>query len=199
MQNGTRLTSHLNERTNTIKIADLLELNPNSKTGLTWKISISNRLQGSEAGRLWIHPKKPENRYYIVGIGGKQYKVHRIIWELKFGEIPEGKIIDHINGDSLDNRIENLRIATYIHNNSNKKKASNNTLGFSGVSWTVTNEGNLYFCAAVRYANKQHRKNFSVEKLGLLVAHYNACQWVVNKRKQLNLENGNIISDRHGQ
>lgn len=108
-------------------------------------------------------------------------------------------IIDHINGDSLDNRIENLRIGTYTHNNSNKKKASNNTLGFSGVSWTVTNENNLYFCAAVRYANKYHRKNFSVGKLGLIVAQYKACEWVLNKRKQLNLENGNVITDRHGQ
>ena len=40
---------------------------------------------------------------------------HRVIWEHHFGEIPKGMIIHHINGDSKDNRIENLQMVNFGH------------------------------------------------------------------------------------
>jgi len=46
-----------------------------------------------------------------------------------------GEIVDHINGDTLDNRKQNLRIATPLQNARNKKRAKNNTSGFKGVEW----------------------------------------------------------------
>jgi hypothetical protein len=49
------------------------------------------------------------------------------------GYIPD--YIDHINGDSLDNRIENLREATQSLNGANSKLAKSNTSGFKGVTW----------------------------------------------------------------
>ena len=45
------------------------------------------------------------------------------------------KTIDHINGDKLDNRIENLRAATVGQNQHNRKTNANNTSGYKGVSW----------------------------------------------------------------
>lgn len=39
---------------------------------------------------------------------GKNYQLHRLIWETYKGEIPKGYIIHHINGNKKDNRIENL-------------------------------------------------------------------------------------------
>lgn len=44
-------------------------------------------------------------------------------------------VIDHINGDALDNRKQNLRICTQGENCCNKKLASNNTSGFNGISY----------------------------------------------------------------
>jgi hypothetical protein len=49
---------------------------------------------------------------------------------------PKGKEVDHINGDSLDNRRKNLRICTHSENCQNRKKRLDNTSGFKGVYWS---------------------------------------------------------------
>lgn len=61
--------------------------------------------------------------------------IHRIIMERIIGRpLLRTEYIDHINGDGLDNRRENLRIAGGSGNQRNKKRMSSNTSGFKGVS-----------------------------------------------------------------
>lgn len=76
----------------------------------------------------WTYGK----RGYVVKGGGraKTITLHRTIMNPKKGEY-----IDHINGDPLDNRRCNLRIATNQQNTSNRRMSSLNTSGFKGVSW----------------------------------------------------------------
>lgn len=50
--------------------------------------------------------------------------VHRLIWMLHFGDIPPEAVIDHINRNTLDNRVENLRLATRSQNSMNAKGKS---------------------------------------------------------------------------
>lgn len=55
-----------------------------------------------------------------VEISGKSYAVHKIIWAMHYREWPATDL-DHINGDGLDNRITNLRLATPSQNAMNRR------------------------------------------------------------------------------
>src|SRR5215472_932811 len=100
-----------------------------------------------ETGQLrWID--RPARRIHIgdiagfpddqsrikIGIGGKEYFAHRIIWVWVTGKWPD-KEIDHINENPSDNRWANLREATPSQNHRNRGKQRNNTTGYKGVTF----------------------------------------------------------------
>ena len=92
--------------------------------------------------------------YLAIGIGKKIYKAHRLAWFMQHGEMPKCGI-DHINGNRLDNRIENLRLANTSENNQNRKVAHrNNKSGLLGVSMRRRNGEPRYFSARIRIDNK---------------------------------------------
>jgi hypothetical protein len=74
-----------------------------------------------------------KNGYLKTRIGHKEYLVHRIIFMMHNGYLPEQ--VDHIDGNPLNNRIENLRAATNQQNSFNSKLSKANTSGVKGVSW----------------------------------------------------------------
>lgn len=108
---------------------DQLEYAPDSPSGLRWKINHCSVMAGDIAGRY-------KSRYWIVRHGGKEFPAHRIVWEMFNGAIPEGMEIDHIDRDSRNNRIENLRLATRTQNMQNTAAHKNNTSGVKNVSWS---------------------------------------------------------------
>jgi hypothetical protein len=73
--------------------------------------------EGEIAGRL-----VKSVGYYSVTIKGKRYQLSRLIWIYHNGNILDGMLVDHINRDTSDNRVENLRLATYTQNEWNKPK-----------------------------------------------------------------------------
>ena len=70
-------------------------------------------------------------RYLATCIGPKTYYLHSLVWLYHYGYEP--KMIDHINMDTRDCRIENLRECTPAENQYNTVKRGHNTSGFKGV------------------------------------------------------------------
>lgn len=84
-----------------------------------------------ETGVLkWIKKKKSANvgdvvdtiddGYLVVQFDKIKYRVNRLVWFLHYGVWPEG-VIDHINRNKEDNRIENLRDTTIRGNTQNRE------------------------------------------------------------------------------
>ena len=96
---------------------------------LIWRVTASSRaMAGSIAGS--IHNKG----YLMVRLKGNGYLAHRIVWLLTYGKYPNG-MIDHIDGNKLNNSIYNLRDVNESINKKNSKKYSNNTSGYAGVKF----------------------------------------------------------------
>lgn len=72
------------------------------------------------------------SRYRKVRLHGADYFEHRIIWLHVHGEWP-ADCIDHVNRDCFDNRLVNLRNASFSLNQANAKMRSDNSTGFKGV------------------------------------------------------------------
>jgi hypothetical protein len=81
----------------------------------------------------WILSADGNNFYAVreAKIGPKKTKIVSLHREIM--NAPKGILVDHRNGDGLDNRRENLRLATYSQNNINKPKKANTSSIFRGV------------------------------------------------------------------
>lgn len=60
---------------------------------------------------------------------------HHLLTLLRGFDLPDGCVIDHIDGNSENNVRSNIRITTQKINCRNRAKHKNNTSGFTGISW----------------------------------------------------------------
>jgi hypothetical protein len=106
-------------------LSELFEYKDNQ---LYWKVDkIANRLKGKPAGCL-------DGRGYLqTKIKNVLYKNHRLIFMMQHGYVPG--IIDHVDGNPLNNKIANLRPATISQNAMNAKVYCTNKSGVQNVSW----------------------------------------------------------------
>lgn len=113
------------------------------------------------------------------------FRVHRLFFYWKHGYLP--KVVDHIDRNSLNNKIENLRDLSQSNNlrNSNKQNRKNFTSKYKGVS----REGNKWL-ARIRdiYAKKDIR-------IGLFNSEDEAGQAYNDKIRELGLEKISVLND----
>lgn len=81
----------------------------------------------------WNISSNLQHRYVQKNQRGSDGKSHCIRLHRLIMGAPDGLVVDHINGDSLDNRRVNLRVCTHAENMRNRKIHKNNRSGFKGV------------------------------------------------------------------
>lgn len=108
---------------------DRIHYNP--ATGVfSWAVSAPGITAGKIAGSVSVHG------YRVIRLGKKSIRACRLAWFVSKGVWPNGEI-DHINGDRLDDRLENLRVVDRAGNSQNKcgAQANNRSCGLLGVTW----------------------------------------------------------------
>jgi hypothetical protein len=98
------------------------------QTGIFTRLK-NNKQTGSLTKRGYLH----------IGINNKRYYAHRLAWLYVYGNFPK-HMIDHINGNPLDNKISNLRDVQQVNNMMNYKLPVTNTSGVKGVTWHKVNK-----------------------------------------------------------
>lgn len=109
-------------------------LNYDELTGVfTWVVNRKGRygkighIAGTLAMRGSIH----------IMVDGKKRLAHRLAWLYIYGIFPID-MIDHIDGNPINNKITNLRECNVSENGRNRLAQKNNTSGFKGVTWHKT-------------------------------------------------------------
>ena len=173
----------------------------NSPSHIFWKEKSSpnsRKSVGQSAGY------KNNCGYYSVCLNKTNYLVHRVIFAMfnpDFNIEDTTLQIDHIDGKTENNSINNLRVVTVDVNCRNKKKHCNNTSGITGVYKIEYKDkhGNVSYTYRVRWIEKGKSKttSFSAKKYRehalRLAQEFRTLQIL-----RLNVEQHAGYTDRHG-
>lgn len=190
------------------EILSKVSYSEHSPTQLIWNTDIGSNgairyKVGTTAGY------KTSTGYYSIGLNGKQYRTHRIIFSLFNPDTDISQlVIDHIDGNPSNNKIENLRAVSYEINNRNISKRKENRNLPTGVYWRETRQA---FVAQVVDPAAQHkngtnklvRKYIPISKfLTELNPYESAKEIAIQERKQMLEEINNRLdlgySEDHG-
>lgn len=109
----------------------------------------------------------PSNNFYIVNKTNKKViRLHRELLNVTSSSI----FVDHINGDRLDNRLQNLRVCTKSQNNMNRRKTPTKLL--KGIQKVIGRSGNISYTCRIKKNGIQLYLG-TYQSLRDAVVHYN--------------------------
>lgn len=98
----------------------------------SWNSQKANKIAGGE------RTTPSGYTYKRVVIDQVVYRYHRVIWKMVYGE--EVNLLDHIDGDATNNRVNNLRASSHSLNGKNTRLHKHNKSGIMGVNF-LTDSG----------------------------------------------------------
>lgn len=118
-----------------------------SKTSLRWNV---DKFTGGHGKTHSVKKHSEAGCINTQGYGevkhkGSSYKCHRLVYSLLHNEtVNSSTQIDHLDGNRLNNSIENLRLSSAKENARNKKVRTDSVTGINGISITSNGQGNYY-------------------------------------------------------
>jgi hypothetical protein len=169
--NGQRTTRKAKERPTIEELREYLDYEP--ETGvLRWRKSCGRVKAGSVAGSVWR--VSDCTAYLKLKFKGRGLLAHRVAFAVHYGQWPD-PYCDHIDGNGLNNRADNLRQCSPSGNAQNKRFLRTNATGVKGVY--VVGAG---YQAQVKLNRRSHTKYFRRLE--------DAAAWVKQTREQLHGE-----------
>ena len=190
-------------------LKEYVQYSETSPTGLIWKVNrycgnycrLSHEI-GSPVGSI---NKRKDG--HIAGwncsINKNRLLAHRVIYSICVGPIPDGMVVNHIDNNPLNNRLENLELCSVSENNRRTKfhktdsEARKTKTGIAGVSFdSIRQRFVAYYYLPDN--GKMVRTHFNISKYDTEdQAFQAACNWRNERIAELNLQ-GAGYTDRHG-
>ena len=149
------------------RLQELLHYDPDTGE-FRWRLQKKkNHCAGDVAGC------RMRSEYWTIHIDGRNYRAHQLAWLYMMGEWGR-PMIDHRDGDPLNNRWRNLRLASAGNNAANRPRLCNNTSGFKGVTFNrrrgkgmaqITKDGRRYVPGYFDTAEAAHEAYVAAARL----------------------------------
>jgi hypothetical protein len=147
-----------------LNIPDELEIYKPIKNYPNYKVSNFGNVKNITTG-LILSLNSLSNGYNVVVLINKtkkMYRIHRLVADAFLINQENKKCVDHIDGNTTNNNLTNLRWATVVENLQNSKKRSDNTSGVKGVSFS-------------KYHKKWHARIW-IDKIKIHIGYFNTLE-----------------------
>lgn len=121
-----------------------------SKTLGTFDVLVDDDIDQNILNMKWVIVRQRGNKFRVAI---SKYKSKNLFLHREIMKVSDNLIVDHINGNPLDNRKCNLRICNNSENTRNRDKSKNNTSGYKGVCF-VKNKKQKQWVSKIKYNYK---------------------------------------------
>ena len=110
------------------RLQEVLRYDPDTGE-FRWRVRIRPNVHADD-----IAGTRMRSDWWGIHLDGRIYRAHQLAWFYMKGEWGR-PLIDHRDGNPLNNRWRNLRLSTRSENCANRRRLVSNTSGFKGVSF----------------------------------------------------------------